>query len=636
MKRALLAAVLASALALSLPPVRLYSDPTPEQTKEAQALIAQFSAKEFAARQAAVEKLIALGPDVLPLVKKTLAETADNEVKLRCEMTLTGISAAQKLGEERQRVGLKLVERRIKDLGQQPPDQCRQIEASAYGDGVVCLVMQNRREFVLHNGQKGPEYERIEGIRISPDGSRVAYVAQLPGYPSSYSMVCDGIESRAFSQVGEFVFSPDSKRMACAVKRGGNWYVLCEGEVSRPYEGYIDMLRFTPDSKSLIGVVRAQRKPFVCAVSSDGILGPSHDNIFDGPGLVRGGAKPRYWVIDKDQVSLVELDWPPSGPSPQVERLAKELIAQLSDGASHVREHATKSLGELGPDVLPLLRDARARTNDPEVRTRCDAAAGNMKLTEKTVRRLPKPPPGFPNAVDPCISPGGENLAYRVRTDGKVRLVFNGLEHKSYEKFISSPVFSPDGEHLAYVAENAGKQFLVLDGSEGPPYDEISPWNNPVFSPDSKHLAYVAKRDGKKFLVADGKELYVGTSVSTPCFSPDSRHLCYLGTRGQNWVIICDGLEGPEYELILLPRFSPDSRHLYYWAKRDNSWLIVCDSIKGPARSTPWFQDWQMVEKCRQDGGLRYIVVDQGQVWLVEVDWPEDLDWTNGLKPVEP
>jgi len=64
---------------------------TPDQRNAAQALIAQLSAPEFAARQQAVEKLIALGAGVLPLVKKTLAETADVEVKMRCEMVLKGI-----------------------------------------------------------------------------------------------------------------------------------------------------------------------------------------------------------------------------------------------------------------------------------------------------------------------------------------------------------------------------------------------------------------------------------------------------------------------------------------------------------------------------------------------------------------
>ncbi len=65
---------------------------TPEQQAEAQALIAQFTAAEFAVRQQAVEKLIAMGPDVVPLVRKALDETKDAEAKLRGEMVLRGIA----------------------------------------------------------------------------------------------------------------------------------------------------------------------------------------------------------------------------------------------------------------------------------------------------------------------------------------------------------------------------------------------------------------------------------------------------------------------------------------------------------------------------------------------------------------
>jgi hypothetical protein len=73
------------------------------QKQAAEALIRDFSSKEWtfandrsglrlAVRQKAVERLIGLGPDVVPLVKKALAETPDNEVKLRCEMVLKGIA----------------------------------------------------------------------------------------------------------------------------------------------------------------------------------------------------------------------------------------------------------------------------------------------------------------------------------------------------------------------------------------------------------------------------------------------------------------------------------------------------------------------------------------------------------------
>ena len=58
-----------------------HAELTPQQTKQAQALIGRFSHPEFAVRQQASQQLIKMGPDVLPLIKTTLAETKDDEVK---------------------------------------------------------------------------------------------------------------------------------------------------------------------------------------------------------------------------------------------------------------------------------------------------------------------------------------------------------------------------------------------------------------------------------------------------------------------------------------------------------------------------------------------------------------------------
>ena len=34
--------------------------------------------------------------------------------------------------------------------------------------------------------------------------------------------------------------------------------------------------------------------------------------------------------------------------------------------------------------------------------------------------------------------------------------------------------------------------------------------------------------------------------------------------------------------------------------------------------------------------GFRYRFFSKGHRWEAAVDWPEDLDWTNGLKPIKP
>ena len=100
----------------------VHAELTPEQTKTARALIAQFSDRRFAARQQAVDKLVVMGPDVLPLVRKTLAGTKDAEVKLRCRMVLDGIGrkhgiavtpegpAPETLAVEASRVTIKLTD----------------------------------------------------------------------------------------------------------------------------------------------------------------------------------------------------------------------------------------------------------------------------------------------------------------------------------------------------------------------------------------------------------------------------------------------------------------------------------------------------------------------------------------------
>ena len=85
----LLAVLLALLMGLSVPASAALSA---GQKLAAEALIKQFSHRDFAVREQAVTRLVALGVDVVPVVKKALAETTDNEVKLRCEMVLKAIA----------------------------------------------------------------------------------------------------------------------------------------------------------------------------------------------------------------------------------------------------------------------------------------------------------------------------------------------------------------------------------------------------------------------------------------------------------------------------------------------------------------------------------------------------------------
>lgn len=73
---------------------------TPEKIKAAETLIKQFSAREFNVRQQAVEKLVELGPEIMPLLKKAMTENDDPELKLRGQMAIRRIREKYNVDED--------------------------------------------------------------------------------------------------------------------------------------------------------------------------------------------------------------------------------------------------------------------------------------------------------------------------------------------------------------------------------------------------------------------------------------------------------------------------------------------------------------------------------------------------------
>jgi len=61
---------------------------TADEKKKAETLIKDLGADEFQTREAAEKGLAALGGSVLPLVKTTAANTADAEIRTRCERVI--------------------------------------------------------------------------------------------------------------------------------------------------------------------------------------------------------------------------------------------------------------------------------------------------------------------------------------------------------------------------------------------------------------------------------------------------------------------------------------------------------------------------------------------------------------------
>jgi len=573
---------------------------TPEQQKQAEALIKQFEAREFAARQQAVEKFIEMGPEVLPLVRKTLAETKDAEVKLRCEMVIKGTREKQS-GERR------LVARCIKDLGPEIPgiydydvesrktagiSRLSDFPARSFspnGEGMAQVLIRDGKWLVMHNGKRGPEYDKVGGnAHLSPDGSRVAYAARKA---DRWRIVVDGVEGPDYDSVGVPRFSPDGGHVAYPARQERQWRIVRDGREGKAYDDAY-LAGFSPDGRNLLCVARRGEKYFLVI---DGLEGPPHDQVW----LAQTAAKVRYAAVDAAEAFLIEMDYAPARePRP--------------DGLVERR------LGSLGK--LPAKLEYRGLSPTGDLLTFRNSVNGKTVVVVNGEESGP-----YDSAREPFFSPDGRRHAFVANRDRKSLVIVDGKEEVICDG-VGRVAFSPDSRHVAWAATRAGKQFAVLDGRELEAYEIV---DGLVFSPDGR-LACWAQRDRARFIVCDGKEGPRYKAAGFVEFSPDGRHMAYWMRLDDNREsIVCDTLEGATYDSTSAPHFSPDGEHLSYWARQGEKRFMVCDGLEGPTHVGNVRQELVRVDA----NGVRYRVVEDGRVRLMEVDWPKNLDWSNGLEP---
>jgi Tol biopolymer transport system component len=136
---------------------------------------------------------------------------------------------------------------------------------------------------VVANGKAGELHDALDGrfFTFSADSAHLAYSA-MEG--TKQFRVVDGKRGPDFDGIGiDFVFSADGKRTAYAGRNGQDWFLVVDGKVEAKIEGVVDgTLTFSPDGKRLAcAVAKPDRSAYILV---DGKAGPVHDSI--------GGAAP--------------------------------------------------------------------------------------------------------------------------------------------------------------------------------------------------------------------------------------------------------------------------------------------------------------------------------------------------------
>lgn len=346
--------------------------------------------------------------------------------------------------------------------------------------------------FVIDGAQQSDKIGVFfSAMAFSPDGKRLAYLAEQGDRRFVMLDGKKGPELGSEAVLDELVFSPDGKRLAYDVRGENPDYVMLDG---KPGPGYANVygLEFSSDSKRFL--YTAEREDGMKVVVLDGKAGQAHDDIYPGPIFSPDGRHVAYCGRDRGKCR-VYLD---GKPGPEYDDVGlRELVFS---GDSRVVGYTAKSDG-IWKIVL----------GNEEKYSFDDGSEPHLIQLNKT----------------------GDKVSYALEKGGQWVVMYDTFTGPVHDLYIERLVLSPDGKRVGYVVKTYGSTMrayeswaVVVDGEKDPECAEIMD-ETFSFSPDSRHYAYFIRcshrNDHSMACVYDGSagRPYASLVKGGPAFNPD-------------------------------------------------------------------------------------------------------------------
>jgi rRNA maturation protein Nop10 len=317
------------------------------------------------------------------------------------------------------------------------------------------------------DGEKGREFEEVSPPVFSPDGQHVAYRGKRLGdreifvldgketMQSEYASKTETTETEEFDDVGQPVFSPDSRHWAYRARRGKKRELfILDGKEGPEFEEVTKPV-FSPDSRRLAYFAKRGKK---WRMVVDGAESEAEFSGSNWGGRVNSSSFP-FFSDDSQHSAYVAADFGGTWKVVEVHDGKKTAEVKVQFGTWH--------------QIVPFLEYA-ALSPDGQ-RLAC------------------------------IVGVGGQKFATGVTTRAERRVVVDGQVGENFDTLGIDLMFSPDGRHYVYMVRGGvgdNKSTVVIDGQRGKLYDDVIGGDfrekHEGSGPSSTALVYIA-REGRKF-----------------------------------------------------------------------------------------------------------------------------------------